>query len=146
MTNVPGYGTAPHDLCPAGITRKQVNIMLKSVVSEKSSDAAFTRISECLCARIDPRVAISFCNIGNMSKCEAEFPSVDLTKRVKTVGTSLGLPTSKRFTAAMAFVSCLSFEKPMISIELIVLSSAIPLRLNQRSSHGLGISLQGGLV
>jgi hypothetical protein len=123
--NAPGHGTSPEYPFRTAVTRKHVAIMFKSVIRGKGSDAAFMRLSACLFARRDPRLAISFCSIGNMSKYQTEFPSADFMKRVKTARTSFSLPTSRRFKAATASVSPSSFKKLMTCVQWIVIESVI---------------------
>jgi hypothetical protein len=109
--NAPGYAMSPGYLFPTSVTRKHVKYMFKFIVPEKRSDTALMRVSACLFAREDPGLGISFCDIGNMSKYKTEFPSADSMNGAKTAMTSFSLPTSRRFNAAMASVSRLSFNK-----------------------------------
>jgi hypothetical protein len=84
--------------------------MFKSVVREKRSDTACMRVSECLFLRRDPKFALNFCDIGNMSKYEIEFPSTHLVNCVKIVMASFGLPISRSFMESKASVSPFSVK------------------------------------
>jgi hypothetical protein len=59
-----GRSIAPEYFFPADVTRQQTNMTFKSVLREKCSDAVCMMVSACLLARRNPKLTISFCNIG----------------------------------------------------------------------------------